>query len=381
MWNTPIPRQIAQGIARGDLDPFTQMPFQGVSDSSQLVPGRSLQLKSFKPESERKRLDLPVQKNLLTNYFCFASLEAKRNFKAPRVSPKHSSLVANSSISPDKHVTVEDASCEIDTLLSTSLDSKNTNNIGENIFISELSEYAVSPNPEARVDDTRSPDGVLPQESDQPTHRPSPASHENNYSTVAHVGKSKTITDGKKSIVRSRYFQKKQADTNDQEDKQVKSCCKGAITNQFPEIHNSDSNGNNYCKGTASKRKNSSLEYIETESENPRQIYMDAPHDDNGDRDPNPATFAETKAGEAKFGSNISHLGHYSNVAEKSMERFVSVISSFRFLSPGSRASGLRAPLKDAQNTCINRSSAAADFNQFAYVPKNKKPALASRRF
>ncbi|KAK8989509.1 hypothetical protein V6N11_063931 [Hibiscus sabdariffa] len=376
-----ISDNIAQGIARGDLDPFTQMPFQGVSDGSQLVPNRNLQPKSFKPESERKRLDLPVQKNLLTNYFCFASLEAKRNFKAPRISPKHSSLVANSSISPDKHVTVEDASCKIDTPLSTSLDSKNTNNIEENVFISRLSEYAESPNPEDRGDETRSSDCVFLQESDQPTHRPSPASHENNCNTIEHVAKSKRVTDCKKSIVRSRYFQQKQVDANDQEDKQVKFFCKGDIINQFPENGNPDSYGNNYLKRTASKRKNSSLEYIETESVNPQQIYMDQLHDDNGDRDPNPETYAETKAGEAKFGSNISHLGHYSNVAEKSMERFVSVISSFRFVSPGSRASGLRAPLKDAQNTCINRSSAAVDLNQFAYVPKNKKPTLSSRRF
>ncbi|KAL4289694.1 hypothetical protein GQ457_14G008870 [Hibiscus cannabinus] len=368
---------ITQGIARGDLDPFTQMPFQGVSDGSQLVPNRNLQPKSFKPESERKRLDLPVQKNLLTNYFCFASLEAKRNFKAPRISPKHSSLVANSSISPDKHVTVEDASCKIDTLLSTSLDSKNTNNIVSNAIKCLLRVFM---DIEDRGDETRSSDCVFLQESDQPTHRPSPASLENNCNTIEHVAKSKRVTDSKKSIVRSRYFQQKQVDTNDQEDKQVKFCCKGDITN-LPENDNPDSYGNNYFKGTASKRKNSSLEYIETESVNPQQIYMDPLHDDNGDRDPNPGTFAETKAGEAKFGSNISHLGHYSNVAEKSMDRFVSVISSFRFVSPGSRASGLRAPLKDAQNTCINRSSAAVDLNQFAYVPKNKKPTLSSRRF
>ncbi|KAE8671804.1 5'-3' exonuclease family protein isoform 1 [Hibiscus syriacus] len=287
-------------------------------------------------------------------------------------------MVANASICPDKHVTAEDASCN--TLLSTSLDSKNTYNIEENVFISELSEYAASPNPEARPDEIRSQDLVLPQESDQPTHRPSPASHEYNYSTLAHASKSKTITDNKKSIVRSRYFHKKQVDTNDQEDKRVNFCGKDN-TIQFPETSIPDSYGNNYFKGTALKRKKSSLEYDELENVNPQQIYMDASHDDTGDHDPNIETFVETKAGDAKFGSNISHLGRYSNVAEKSMERFVSVISSFRFSSPGSRASGLRAPLKYAQNTCINRSSAAVDLNQFAYVPKNKKATLASRRF
>ncbi|XWS12442.1 hypothetical protein CRYUN_Cryun37aG0089200 [Craigia yunnanensis] len=140
-----ISNNIAQGIARGDLDPFSQMPFQEVSDSYQLGLDKNLQLKSFKSESERKKLDLPVQKNLLTNYFCFASLEAKRNFRAPQVSPKHSSPIANSSISPDEHIIVEDASCKIDTLLSSSPDSKNTNNLEENGFNSKLREYPESP--------------------------------------------------------------------------------------------------------------------------------------------------------------------------------------------------------------------------------------------
>ena len=58
---------------------------------------------------------------------------------------------------------------------------------------------------------------------------------------------------------------------------------------------------------------------------------------------------------EGKFGSNVSHLAQYSDIAEKSMEKFVSTISSFRFSTSGSRAIGLRAPLKDVRNTCINR--------------------------
>lgn len=66
-------------------------------------------------------------------------------------------------------------------------------------------------------------------------------------------------------------------------------------------------------------------------------------------------TETDTENEEGKFGSNISHLGHYSDIAEKSMERFVSVISSFKYTSSGSRASGLRAPLKDTRNNCSNR--------------------------
>lgn len=68
----------------------------------------------------------------------------------------------------------------------------------------------------------------------------------------------------------------------------------------------------------------------------------------------NAETSTETDDAE-KFGSNISHIGHYSEIAEKSVERFVSAISSFRYSGPGTRASGLRAPLKDIRNTCLSK--------------------------
>jgi exonuclease-1 len=46
----------------------------------------------------------------------------------------------------------------------------------------------------------------------------------------------------------------------------------------------------------------------------------------------------------------------YSGIAEKSMDKFAALISSFRY--PGSRASGLRAPLKDVKNTLSVRYAA-----------------------
>ncbi|OMO82801.1 XPG/Rad2 endonuclease [Corchorus olitorius] len=368
IWNTPIPQQIAQGIARGDLDPFTQMAFEGLNNSSQLVLDGNLHLKSLKPESERKKLDLPCCSLTPKG---FASLEAKRNFKAPRVSPNHSSAGTNSSISPDKHNIVEGASCVIDISLLSSPDSENTDNSGENGFSSKLPEYSESPS-HAMEDDERSPDHAFPLESSRSIHRPSPVLHkEHDCSVILDAAKSKTRTESKKVTVKSRYFPTKQVNENDLEDRHGKFCSKGSIPNGLPD------NRNTYINETTLKRKNS-IECCEMENVNPKQIYMDSSHDDDGHS--NLETFKETKAGEAKFGSNISHLGQYSDIAEKSMERFVSVISSFRFSSPGSRASGLRAPLKDARNTCTNRSSAAVDFSQFAYVPKNKKATLASRR-
>ncbi|CAI0452058.1 unnamed protein product [Linum tenue] len=72
---------VAKGIATGDLDPFTQMPFQGrIANAAAGLSGTS-KVKTSKPESTAHKIDLPVQKNLLTNYF------SKRKFKAPRKSP------------------------------------------------------------------------------------------------------------------------------------------------------------------------------------------------------------------------------------------------------------------------------------------------------
>ncbi|MED6109951.1 Rad2 nuclease [Stylosanthes scabra] len=78
---------IAQGIAKGDIDPFTKMPFEGVNLNDRSATAGTSQFKTLHSESVKKKIDLPVQKNLLTKYFCFASVEAKRNFRAPRVSP------------------------------------------------------------------------------------------------------------------------------------------------------------------------------------------------------------------------------------------------------------------------------------------------------
>ncbi|KAF9620612.1 hypothetical protein IFM89_013638 [Coptis chinensis] len=91
--------------------------------------------------------------------------------------------------------------------------------------------------------------------------------------------------------------------------------------------------------------------------------------------------FTEMSTDKGKFGCNISHLSHYSDVAEKSMEKFVSIVSTFRCTSSGSRASGLRAPLKDVRNTLRNRTPIlGTDISKFAYMPSNKKTASASHK-
>ncbi|KAJ4763776.1 Exonuclease 1 [Rhynchospora pubera] len=86
---------------------------------------------------------------------------------------------------------------------------------------------------------------------------------------------------------------------------------------------------------------------------------------------------------EGKFGCNVSHVNNYAGIAEKSMEKFASLISSFSYNSSGSRASGLRAPLKDVQNTRSMRSAiqrrkpavGPVDLSDFAYTSTKQRPA------
>ncbi|KAG6507050.1 hypothetical protein ZIOFF_032390 [Zingiber officinale] len=57
-----------------------------------------------------------------------------------------------------------------------------------------------------------------------------------------------------------------------------------------------------------------------------------------------------------KFGCDISHVNNYTTVAERSMDRFAALMSSFRYTQSSARASVLRAPLKDVQNSSSSAS-------------------------
>lgn len=424
-----IPQQIATGIARGDLDPFTQMPFQlqGESSISVPVPNVTPKCKNYKLESGKKRLDLPVQKNLLTKYFCFSSLEAKRNFKAPQLSPTSPSLVIHASSSPSNNGSEEAASCNTScssaSLVVSKSDRNNlhSNNV-ESCFPDGVHEFMESPSP-GMVDEKGPPESILLQQIGHSMRGPCQALLKecNNENTPISV-EGKTRTEDKRVIVRSRFFQRKSTNKNGQDNKQEmirvkddvasdtfedsilegsenrrtgnreitirssffqhKSVNESDQGNKQEKLLERDDSANNIYKdfilespsdnkcsnGIMMKRKTSPDDNVQRNME-VKHMRTDASLPDDG-----------TKLEEQKFGSDISHISHYSNIAEKSIERFISVISSFRYNSSGSRASGLRAPLKDIRNTCTNRSNNAVDFSQFAYIPKNQKTTAASPR-
>ncbi|GJN17502.1 hypothetical protein PR202_gb04575 [Eleusine coracana subsp. coracana] len=114
-------RDVAKGIALGNIDPLTKQPFEVKPEcSAPAVEKVYAARESIVPSNGRKRLDLPVQKNILTNYFCLASLEAKRKFRAPKITPKQQLLNESSSPSPQ----TEDSSTP-DSVEDTSLPANN----------------------------------------------------------------------------------------------------------------------------------------------------------------------------------------------------------------------------------------------------------------
>ncbi|KAK7846069.1 exonuclease 1 [Quercus suber] len=184
------------------------------------------------------------------------------------------------------------------------------------------------------------------------------------------------------NLIKSSYFLHKsenQKDPNNNQEKVKADGISNVYENTIPE---NDSFRDNHLKDTVLKRKICPNDSVEKENVQSKLKHVDSALPDTGYCASNfDKTSIETEATEEKFGSNISHLSHYSEISEKSMEKFVSVITSFRCSSSGSRASGLRAPLKDVQNSCTTRPTIAVDFSQFAYVPNNqRKTALASRR-
>ncbi|XP_024008365.1 exonuclease 1 [Eutrema salsugineum] len=370
-----VPQHIAKGIALGQLDPFTQLPFQAESVTPKLDVGDTLRPKSFKPETLKKKLDLPVQKNLLTKYFCFASLEAKRKFKAPRISPMSMTQTEESPSTP------EDNTTDLDAPSSDTTNESPVYSLGEDT--SKATEKRESPEDDAME-----------------------RKHKNFDHNYVEPKVERPKTDSLKVVVRSKYFKQKQGDkslkqsipclndcsvmkemaertTNiheinhqvDKEDQNPSVEIRSPFSTPENIIPLSSIATNSFRGAATGKRKLDSDENLQKENLNPKHMRMD--ETDPACEAVNAETSFETDDVE-KFGSNISHIGHYSEIAEKSVERFVSAISSFRYSGSGSRASGLRAPLKDIRNTCPSKGvSPKADLSKFSYVSSS---ATKSRR-
>ncbi|XP_020528471.1 exonuclease 1 isoform X2 [Amborella trichopoda] len=348
----PMSQSVAKGIAEGVLDPITKLPFQNAVIHPQDVPDRSYKVKEFQPQIQKKKLDLPAQKNVLTNYFCLASIQAKRSFKAPRVKSKPSESPEESS--PDSPVLVMDLVGMAKEPVGCSINSCKRSMICQESSKSSIREPELFCVKE---------DGLnLPE--DQITN------HVRNEPPTL-VEKTRVVK--RKVIVRSTYFRH-----NLSKDKKGPAVKKHNIKREIEDDVSFD------CDG--SKSTSYGDQHLEETCEAPNSIPQKIQHGNVEVKDgPESLNLNMTIPGvESKHrgmdlpvrgpGCNLSHLNHYSEIAEKSIERFVSSLSSFRCGSSGSRASGLRPPLKDVKNTGVTRSNPFTDdFSRFAYVTCNRK--------
>ncbi|KAL3616962.1 hypothetical protein CASFOL_039356 [Castilleja foliolosa] len=338
----------AQGIARGDLDPFTKLPIQGESIATEKVINGTYQLKNFKPDGEKKKLDLPAQKNLLTNYFCFASLEAKRKFRAPRITPNRPTESKGNSghlVHEVKHGAKNDDHGKPERGIE-----RIPFNVRENSVCKPcvLLHKDLESDQETGKQDSRNKKVVV--RSSYFTKKHKDENGMENKTDESELDEGNCRNEEKRIDIRSLYFREKNTENDNCEGQNGK--LEHSIDNRknrvrssyIEEIYVDEDNNNNSLDCTTKKRK---IAQIDSTNEDANDIKWSSGSCTSDLEE-------ETNGREEMLASNISHLGRYSDISEKSMDKFVSKMSSFRYGSTGSRASGLRAPLKEIKdNICM----------------------------
>ncbi|KAK4786634.1 hypothetical protein SAY86_010467 [Trapa natans] len=349
---TLIPQHVAKRIAEGDLDPITKIPFQAEIVDSMLMIQNTCHSRVFMPEVKKKRLDLPAQKNLVTKYFCVASHEAKKEFKAPRNTLNNSSPDSDPSPTSNLHMAKGAADLNIDTSNNLSVYT----NVNHDCLTvgAEISESSTLEKMETIITPGTS---LLPQ-SKHTVHKPWMLLHNELHMNCSDGTKGKLEKENGKAVVRSRFFQHKSGKEN-----------------------NKDSADENlWADDAVYLKRKTCFEDGAQENSSAKRLHMENSLQRDGHSSLVHGTLPNEMKPEIKFGSNISHIDHYCDIAEQSLERFVSVISSFKYKGSGTRASGLRAPLREVKDTSKNRSNVPIDVSQFAYVPKGQKSGLVYQK-
>lgn len=240
--------------------------------------------------------------------------------------------------------------------MNTGASSVDSDNLGsgsspdfyiENNFSSKTSDLIESPYHVSMAGGKKgSPDHTILRQPRQPIHKPCLGLHkEHELTNIQDKVERKTKEVKRKVVVRSSYFQQKQVEKNACDEKQEQLSSDIFVDERKNGISGGDL-CNSHLKNKDLKRKASLNDNTQNENLQARQMHPTSSTYDNGCSDHNvDVPFKEDSVEEEKFGINISHLGHYSEIAEKSLERFASVISAFKY-TPGSRVSGLHAPLR-----------------------------------
>ncbi|CAM0883367.1 unnamed protein product [Alopecurus aequalis] len=385
-----LPQAVVKGIALGDIDPLTKEPFEASAQCNAPAGDKGYPIRdSIVPSIGKKRLDLPVQKNIMTNYFCLASLEAKRKFRAPKVTPKQQTLHESSLPSPQTEDSgtpdsVEDTSLPINDIEASQCSSERfssepppddsinvpqrsaeplsyafpwDDSASVSPYCSSLDVGSDPPSEDQYLEDTEvevrygnactvptSPglERMLPGIADpllvSDNSKPSGPLPHYDESTVAPTNRNITV--------RSSYFKKDERVYRNQGEKQFDD-----DDNQETGTSTLSGDQLSYPEGITKRRKLWDPQNFEDETLQTTTSLGSPSVDEGCDAGSLDAIGANS---EDRFGCNVSHVNKYSGIAEKSMDKFAALISSFRYA--GSRASGLRPPLKDVKNTISVRS-------------------------
>nr|CAD1828013.1 unnamed protein product [Ananas comosus var. bracteatus] len=288
-----------------------------------------------------------------------ASLEMRRKFRAPNIMPKESAtdelpLCSSGNEDSDSPGSTED---DVTVPMDTKQDFLLSAGDGA-IALPSQDCVSIDLEMEAKFsDERRNLLGLNKEGQEHQISKPFLASHKENDSSAKDSKESNEISTDRKVIVRSAYFNLKLSDENDQEnpsEEPLKNKENSYVDGDFPMSRDAPM-GNIPHRSIIKKRKLGDVHKIPTETRQLKSMQKSsAICEEGGETADFENEVADTNV-EGKFGCDISHLKNYKGIAEKSMEKFVSLITSFRYTSSGSRASGLRAPLKNVQNTCLAR--------------------------
>ncbi|XP_042472883.1 exonuclease 1-like isoform X1 [Zingiber officinale] len=369
-----LSQDLAKGIAKGDIDPMTKMPFQVNSVENTSMLNGSYPVQQSVSSSEKRRLELPVQKNLLTNYFCLASVEARRKFRAPKVMQKDlvtpdSSSPSSGTCSSGPPASAKDATCYMSSTQSTPVDQDDKDGSGPEDHVTEpametMEDKFLNPIQKQDVNRLTVHGGFTGPQMSSSRCKPFLTSHKEKTSHQATSVVDETrVPTNRKVIVRSSYFKHKPSDIN---------------TLHRPNDGATDGNENNDCipggypvkKRKLSEDENQPPILVMNQENLPSKNARTSVHhgEDNQVSRLNNNGAMVREGG--KFGCDISHVNNYTSVAERSMDRFAALMSSFRYTQSSARASGLRAPLKDVQNSSSSarRKAVPIAIEEFSYA-------------
>ncbi|KAH6559636.1 hypothetical protein KP509_1Z001400 [Ceratopteris richardii] len=364
-----LSQKLGQAIAKGEVDPISRMPFESKDQSTSSL---SIQNAQISVRQHKRSLELPIQKNLLTNYFLSASVEAKRQFRAPRISEVESlSLEMEDNLISSRSVETLNKPLDNGTLKIPSALQCETPDFSLKAGKEDLVSHFLNSKMKSRV---------LPISAEVDLEG---SCETMNAYTVQNRHAQKRR---QKCAVKSVYFSKNIASGCFSSLDVQPSGSTDACMSEPPSIS---------THAGSSKVEDADVDLFNSLQKSPRKLTQEIKKHGKqtgklvdpiciGERKHIPSFRSELLADNVqthKFASDISHVEHYASIARKSMERFVSTIAPFRCLASGARASGLRRPGKSKEHYKTNSLSSKGSKSmeglwEFAFTQYNNRSSL-----